>query len=60
MNIINTAPFFKNLAAGDQGYLKAALQEEMSRPGSPRDKRLSGRPASNGERVSRCSLRALA
>jgi hypothetical protein len=30
MNIINTAPFFKNLAADDQGYLKAALQEEMS------------------------------
>jgi hypothetical protein len=29
-NIINTAPFFKNLAADDQGYLKAALQEEMS------------------------------
>jgi Ferritin-like domain len=30
MNIINTAPFFKNLASDDQGYLKAALQEEMS------------------------------
>ena len=29
-NIINTAPFFKNLAADDQGYLKAAVQEEMS------------------------------
>jgi hypothetical protein len=29
-NIINTAPFFKNLASDDQGYLKAALQEEMS------------------------------
>jgi hypothetical protein len=30
MNIINTAPFFKNLAEDDQGYLRAALQEEMS------------------------------
>jgi hypothetical protein len=30
MNIINTAPFFKNLASDDQGYLKGALQEEMS------------------------------
>lgn len=29
-NIINTAPFFTNLASDDQGYLKAALQEEMS------------------------------
>ena len=29
-NIINTAPFFKRLAADDQGYLKAARQEEMS------------------------------
>jgi hypothetical protein len=29
-NIINTAPFFKNLASDDQGYLKGALQEEMS------------------------------
>jgi hypothetical protein len=29
-NIINTAPFFKNLASDDQGYLKAAVQEEMS------------------------------
>ena len=29
-NIIETAPFFKNLAADDQGYLKAAVQEEMS------------------------------
>jgi hypothetical protein len=29
-NIIDTAPFFKNLASDDQGYLKAALQEEMS------------------------------
>ncbi len=29
-NIINTAPFFKNIPADDQGYLKAALQEEMS------------------------------
>ena len=29
-NIIDTAPFFKNLASDDQGYLKAAVQEEMS------------------------------
>jgi hypothetical protein len=30
MNIINTAPFFQNIPADDQDYLKAALQEEMS------------------------------
>ncbi len=29
-NIINTSPFFKNIPTDDQGYLKAALQEEMS------------------------------
>ncbi len=29
-NIINTAPFFKNIPADDQGYLQGALQEEMS------------------------------
>jgi hypothetical protein len=29
-NIINTAPFFANLASDDQGYLKAARHEEMS------------------------------
>src|SRR2546421_13090417 len=29
-NIINTAPFFARLASDDQGYLKAAVQEEMS------------------------------
>ena len=29
-NIINHAPFFKRLEADDQGYLKAARQEEMS------------------------------
>src|SRR5579871_1233573 len=29
-NIINTAPFFKALPSDDQGYLAAALQEEMS------------------------------
>ena len=29
-NIINNAPFFKRLAKDDQGYLKAARQEEMS------------------------------
>jgi hypothetical protein len=29
-NIINTAPFFANLALDDQGYLMAARQEEMS------------------------------
>ncbi|HEV2981658.1 MAG TPA: ferritin-like domain-containing protein [Solirubrobacteraceae bacterium] len=29
-NIINAAPFFTRLASDDQGYLKAARQEEMS------------------------------
>ncbi len=29
-NIIETAPFFKKLEADDQGYLRAARQEEMS------------------------------
>ncbi len=29
-NIIATAPFFKNIPSDDQGYLQAALQEEMS------------------------------
>ncbi|QNI33773.1 ferritin-like domain-containing protein [Alloacidobacterium dinghuense] len=29
-NIINTAPFFTRLESDDQGYLMAALQEEMS------------------------------
>lgn len=29
-NIINTAPFFKNIPDDDQDYLKGALQEEMS------------------------------
>ena len=29
-NIINTAPFFANIPADDQGYLIAARQEEMS------------------------------
>jgi hypothetical protein len=29
-NIINHSPFFKRLAADDQGYLRAARQEEMS------------------------------
>jgi hypothetical protein len=29
-NIIGSAPFFKNLESDDQGYLQAALQEEMS------------------------------
>jgi len=29
-NIINTAPFFGNLASDDQGYLMAARHEEMS------------------------------
>jgi Ferritin-like domain len=29
-NIIDVAPFFKRLASDDQGYLKAARQEEMS------------------------------
>ena len=30
MNIINTAPFFKNIPDDDQGYLEGAMQEEMS------------------------------
>src|SRR5271156_6607213 len=29
-NIINTAPFFKNIPSDDQGYLTAARHEEMS------------------------------
>ena len=29
-NIINTAPFFQNIPEDDQGYLKGAVQEEMS------------------------------
>jgi hypothetical protein len=29
-NIINTAPWFKHLEDDDQGYIEAALQEEMS------------------------------
>jgi hypothetical protein len=29
-NIIDTAPFFSHLASDDQGYLKAAREEEMS------------------------------
>jgi hypothetical protein len=29
-NIINTAPFFTRLASDDQGYLKAAREQEMS------------------------------
>ena len=29
-NIINTAPFFKNIPSDDQAYLQAARQEEMS------------------------------
>lgn len=29
-NIINTSPFFQNIPGDDQGYLEAALQEEMS------------------------------
>ena len=29
-NIIDTAPFFRHLESDDQGYLKAARQEEMS------------------------------
>jgi len=29
-NIIDKAPFFAHLASDDQGYIKAALQEEMS------------------------------
>ena len=42
-NIIATAPFFKNLAGDDQGYLKAAVQEEMSH--YLLEESLTGKPA---------------
>ena len=42
-NIINRAPFFKHLAADDQGYLKAARQEEMSHYAL--EKSVTGKPS---------------
>jgi len=42
-NIINTAAFFKHLQSDDQGYLKAAVQEEMSH--YLLEKSLTGKPA---------------
>lgn len=43
MNIINTAPFFKNIPSDDQDYLKTALQEEMSH--YLLEESLTGKPA---------------
>ena len=42
-NIINRAPFFRHLAADDQGYLKAARQEEMSHYAL--EKSVTGKPS---------------
>src|SRR3954451_5064552 len=42
-NIINRAPFFKHLAADDQGYLRAARQEEMSHYAL--EKSVTGKPS---------------
>ncbi|HEY2766625.1 MAG TPA: ferritin-like domain-containing protein [Solirubrobacteraceae bacterium] len=42
-NIIQAAPFFKNLPSDDQGYVKAALQEEMSHYAL--EESLTGRPS---------------
>jgi hypothetical protein len=42
-NIIDTAPFFSRLASDDQGYLKAARQEEMSH--YLLEKSVTGKPA---------------
>ena len=42
-NIINRAPFFKHLALDDQGYLKAARQEEMSHYAL--EKSVTGKPS---------------
>ena len=42
-NIIDRAPFFKRLASDDQGYLKAARQEEMSH--YLLEKGLTGKPS---------------
>lgn len=42
-HIINTAPFFSNLPADDQGYLTAARQEEMSHYAL--EKSVTGKPS---------------
>jgi Ferritin-like domain len=42
-NIINHSPFFKRLATDDQGYLKAARQEEMSHYAL--EKSVTGKPS---------------
>jgi Ferritin-like domain len=42
-NIINTAPFFTRLAGDDQGYIRAALQEEMSHYAL--EKSVTGKPS---------------
>ena len=42
-NIINRAPFFEHLAADDQGYLRAARQEEMSHYAL--EKSVTGKPS---------------
>src|SRR5438067_11035985 len=42
-NIINTAPFFTRLASDDQGYLRAARQEEMSHYAL--EKSVTGKPS---------------
>jgi hypothetical protein len=42
-NIIGAAPFFKNIPADDQGYLRGALQEEMSH--YLLEESLTGKPA---------------
>jgi hypothetical protein len=42
-NIIDNAPFFRRLAADDQGYLKAARQEEMSHYAL--EKSVTGKPS---------------
>jgi len=42
-NIINTSPFFKRIPDDDQGYLKGALQEEMSHYAL--EKSVTGKPA---------------
>jgi hypothetical protein len=42
-NIIDRSPFFKRLPLDDQGYLKAARQEEMSH--SALEKSVTGKPS---------------
>jgi hypothetical protein len=45
-NIINVSPFFKRLPSDDQGYLKAARQEEMSHYAL--EKSVTGKPSPFG------------